>query len=203
MLCVLWECRIGQATPGLGSCRVDTRCTGFFMHTSLVRHKSSSPLAVFELSNNNFPPVGLHLGLRSSCADLHAPIPPSGPAHSLPAYPSVSIKDTMPGSAPLCWGGVSGQQYGRCAGRHPHHPLHHRSATTTLPHRDGRSPQPRRWAKTLTPPRRSTTAASSPTTTMWLKVRRRQNLYVTNCVFKCAHMWVCIYVLDFCGVCLW
>lgn len=122
------------------------------------------------------------------------PIPPLGLAHSLPTCPSSSFKDRMPGSAPLCWGGVGGQQYGRCAGRHPHIPLHHRFATTTtLPQRDGRSPQPRRWAKTLTPPQRSTTAASSPTTTMWLKVRRWQRMlnmslcYIV-CVLVCPHV---------------
>lgn len=37
-----------------------------------VRHKSSSPLVVFELFSNNPPPAGLHLALRGSCVDSHA-----------------------------------------------------------------------------------------------------------------------------------
>lgn len=77
----------------------------------------------------------------------------------------------MPGSAPLCWRGISGQQYGHCAGQHPHHPVHYWSAIPTLPPQLGHTIQPCWWAKTLTLPRRSTTAASSPTTTMWLTVR--------------------------------
>lgn len=102
-----------------------------------------------------------------------APIPPTGTAHFLWTQPSLSLKGKMPDSAPLCWGGIGGQKYGHCAGQNPHHPLHHRTATTTLPRWDGHSPQPCRWAKTLTPPQRSTIEASSLTTTMWLKVRMK------------------------------
>lgn len=135
------------------------------------------------------------------------PNPPwDQPAPSPYTCPSSSFsKDRMPGCPPLCWGGIGAQQYGRCVGWYPRHPVHRRSAsaTTTLPQRDGRAPQHRRWAKTLTPPRRSTTTASSPTTTMWLKVRRRQRttpvsrrgatlpcLNVGACVcVVCVHAW--------------
>lgn len=144
---------------------------------ALVRYKSSSPLVVFELFPNDPLSAGLHLAPRSTSVDslVHPSLFWGCPTPS----PSALLKYRMTSCAPLCWGG--GQQYGHCAERHPHHhPLRHQSATVTLPHQDGHSPRPRWWAKTLTPPQLSTTTASSPTTTMWLKVRRwHRKLYVS------------------------
>lgn len=78
-----------------------------------VRHKSSSPLVVFELFSNNPPPAGLHLALRGSCVDspTHPSLLRDRPTPFPPA-PHPHLRQGCPAPRPCAEEALAGSSMG-------------------------------------------------------------------------------------------